>query len=278
MTSHFQLLSWTVSKKCESNNYQITLYLLYMKKTVKLTESDLLRIIKRLVRENEGPQFNSEVLEALTDYGFAKKNCKNYDARTESLSTQFCHKQNPNLIVLYDGVGLELVNTNTEEIIKTWEKFEPNNLIEFEESLKSSSLNEQDEKMENCNNFNKQMGYLSKLAVRAIAFLPNKLQNVVKKSFDSAIQSGDESKFLSSLPSNIKAEVEKKRGQLSSGIKNRRDLENKLDIIASSEVNEQLEFVTPVIRIVQTIVFLLVILKFAGLLKKRNPSCSYAFF
>ena len=98
------------------------------------------------------------------------------------------------------------------------------------------------------------------MAVRAIAFLPNKLQNVVKKSFDSAIQSGDESKFLSSLPSNIKAEVEKKRGQLSSGIKNTRDLENKLDKIASSEVNEQLEFVTPVIRIVQTIVFLLVIL------------------
>ena len=58
--------------------------------------------------------------------------------------------------------------------------------------------------MENCNNFNKQMGYLSKLAVRAIAFLPNKLQNVVKKSFDSAIQSGDESKFLSSLPNKYK--------------------------------------------------------------------------
>lgn len=249
-----------------------------MKKTVKLTESDLLRIIKRLVRENEGPQFNSEVLEALTDYGFSKKNCKNYDERAESLSTQFCHRQNPSLIVLYDGVGLELVNTDTEEIIKTWDMFGPNNLIEFEESLKSTSLNEQDEKMVNCDDFNKQMDYLSKLAVRAIAFLPNKLQNVVKKSFDSAIQSGDEGKFLSSLPSNIKSEVEKKRSQFSSGVKNTKDLENKLNDIASGEVNEQLQWVGPAIRIIQTIVFLLVILKFAGLLKKRNSSCSYAFF
>lgn len=249
-----------------------------MKKTVKLTESDLLRIIKRLVRENEGPQFNDEVLEALTDYGFSKKNCKNYDAKAESLSHQWCHKQNPSLIVLYDGVGLELINTGTEEIIKTWDSFGPNNLIEFEESLKSTSLNEQDEKMTNCDDFNKQMDYLSKLAVRAIAFLPNKLQNVVKKSFDSAIQSGDESKFLSSLPSNIKSEVEKKRSQFSSGIKNTKDLENKLNDIASGEVNEQLQWVGPAIRIVQTIVFLLVILKFAGLLKKRNSSCSYTFF
>jgi hypothetical protein len=176
-----------------------------MKKTVKLTESDLLRIIKRLVRENEGSPSNTKV-------------------------------------------------------------------------LKSTSLNEQDEKMENCDDFNKQMDYLSKLAIRAIAFLPNKLQNVVKKSFDSAIQSGDESKILRTLPSNIKSEVEKKKGQLSSEIKNTRDLENKLDDIASTEVNEQLQFVTPAIKIIQTIVFLLVILKFAGLLKKRNSSCSYTFF
>lgn len=250
-----------------------------MKKTVKLTESDLLRIIKRLVRENEGPQFNTEVLEALTDYGFAKKNCRNYDERAESLSTQFCHKQNPYLIVLYDGVGLELVNISNEEIIKTWDKFGPNNLIEFEMSLKSTSLNEQDEKMEkNCDDFNKQMDYLSKLAVRAIAFLPNKFQNVVKKSFDSAIQSGDESKFLNTLPSNIKADVEKKRGQLSSGIKSTRDLENELDDIASSKVNEQLQLVTSTIKMTQTIIFLLVILKFAGLLNTRNSSCSYTFF
>lgn len=250
-----------------------------MKKTVKLTESDLLRIIKRLVRENEGPQFNTEVLEALTDYGFAKKNCRNYDAKAESLSTQFCHKQNPYLIVLYDGVGLELVNISNEEIIKTWDKFGPNNLIEFEMSLKSTSLNEQDEKMEkNCDDFNKQMDYLSKLAVRAIAFLPNKFQNVVKKSFDSAIQSGDESKFLNTLPSNIKADVEKKRGQLSSGIKSTRDLENELDDIASSKVNEQLQLVTSTIKMTQTIIFLLVILKFAGLLNTRNSSCSYTFF
>lgn len=250
-----------------------------MKKTVKLTESDLLRIIKRLVRENEGPQFNTEVLEALTDYGFAKKNCRNYDAKAESLSTQFCHRQNPYLIVLYDGVGLELVNISNKEIIKAWDKFGPNNLIEFEMSLKSTSLNEQDEKMEkNCDDFNKQMDYLSKLAVRAIAFLPNKFQNVVKKSFDSAIQSGDESKFLNTLPSNIKADVEKKRGQLSSGIKSTRDLENELDDIASSKVNEQLQLVTSTIKMTQTIVFLLVILKFAGLLNTRNSSCSYTFF
>ena len=49
-----------------------------MGKKVRLTESELIKLIKRVVSE-QLDQPDTEILSALEDMGFAKKYCKNFN-------------------------------------------------------------------------------------------------------------------------------------------------------------------------------------------------------
>lgn len=253
-----------------------------MKKTIKLTESDLKRIIQRVIRENQSsPGNNPEILAAIKDYGFEKKNCENYQENTDKLSHQFCHSMNPKLIILYDSQGgLELLDTASEEILGSWDNFMVEDLVDLEGLLKTKSINEAEEmSSEDCGKAQKQVDMLSKIATRAIMMLPSKMKNVVEKSFNTALNSGDETALINSLPSNIKSEFEKKKNEIMSNVKSLPDAQKMLDDVAKEDLQEQgtpnyLGFVGPTIRVIQIIGLLVLLLKWFGIIKKKNPTCN----
>ena len=109
-------------------------------KVIKLKESDLRRIIKRIISDQKKVGTNQNILNALSEMSFEKQNCKGFNPETEELSYEFCNKTRPEIVVFYtsDG-GLELLNISEGSmgIIKTWENFTEQDIPELEIEIKN---------------------------------------------------------------------------------------------------------------------------------------------
>lgn len=83
-----------------------------MTRKVRLTESELIKLIQKVISEqNDAP--DAEIVATLTDMGFAKNNCRNYENKSEKLAWEYCHNQRPYIIVSYPSPydALEILDT-----------------------------------------------------------------------------------------------------------------------------------------------------------------------
>lgn len=107
-------------------------------KRIRITESELIDLIKKSLEEQVSP-VDEEILSSFADMGFEKKNCSNYKPESEALQFEFCHKSKPNLVILFNDGGLELLNiggNKERKIIRTWDKFNSDDLIDLEQTIK----------------------------------------------------------------------------------------------------------------------------------------------
>lgn len=91
-----------------------------MGKKIRLTESELINLIKKVISEQDGGP-DSEILMALEDMGFAKKNCRNYETKSDKLAWEYCHNQRPYIIVSYPSPydAIEIMDTKALKKIVT---------------------------------------------------------------------------------------------------------------------------------------------------------------
>lgn len=105
-----------------------------MKKVVRLNESELVQLIKKVISEQTD---NPEVLKSILDMGFDKKYCPNYKPESESIAFEYCHKNNPSLVISYRDGGLEIVDLKKKKIHNSWEVFNTEDLLDLEGTVKS---------------------------------------------------------------------------------------------------------------------------------------------
>lgn len=111
-----------------------------MKKVIKLTESDLRRIVRRVIAEQKRAGTNTEVLSSISSMNFAKENCKDVYKRGDiELSFDYCNKTYPNIVISYPQEGLEVLDINpaNPKIIKTWEFFSEEDIPDLELTVKN---------------------------------------------------------------------------------------------------------------------------------------------
>lgn len=111
-----------------------------MKKVIKLTESDLYRIVKKVIAEQSSAGKDPVVLQTIADMNFTKQACKKEQISSFDLSYEYCNKTYPNIMISYTNDGLELLDTKNQKIIKVWEGFTEENLPELEEYVKSATI------------------------------------------------------------------------------------------------------------------------------------------
>jgi len=112
-----------------------------MKKVIKLTESDLRRIVEKVISEQSRSGNNPKVLEAISDMNFKKEACPNKGtSSTFDISHEFCNTTYPNIVISYTSDGLELLDLKNQKIIKTWEGFTEQDIPELEEYVKSATI------------------------------------------------------------------------------------------------------------------------------------------
>ena len=111
-----------------------------MKKVIKLTESDLYRIVKKVIAEQSAAGKDPIIVQAITDMNFTKDACKGEKLPMPELSHEYCNKTYPNIMISYTTDGLELLDTKNQKIIKVWEGFTEANLPELEEYVKSATI------------------------------------------------------------------------------------------------------------------------------------------
>jgi len=105
-----------------------------MKKVVHLNESELVQLIKKVISEQSE---NPEILKSILDMGFDKKYCPRYKPESESLAFEYCHKNNPSLVISYRDGGLEILDLKNKKIINAWEVFNTDDLLDLEGTVKS---------------------------------------------------------------------------------------------------------------------------------------------
>jgi len=105
-----------------------------MKKVVHLNESELVQLIKKVISEQTD---SPEILKSILNMGFDKKYCPNYKPESESLAFEYCHKNNPSLVISYRDGGLEIVDLKKKKIINSWEVFKTEDLLDLEGNVKS---------------------------------------------------------------------------------------------------------------------------------------------
>ena len=111
-----------------------------MKKVIKLTESDLYRIVKKVIAEQSSAGKDPVVLEAIANMNFTKQACKKEPISSFDLTYEYCNTTYPNIMISYTNDGLELLDTKNQKIIKVWEGFNKTNLPELEEYVKSATI------------------------------------------------------------------------------------------------------------------------------------------
>jgi len=109
-----------------------------MRKVIKLTESDLRRIVRRVIAEQGRSGTNPEVLDAIKSMNFAKEYCvRASDKGDIELSYDYCNKTYPHIMISYPTEGLELLDIKTPKIIKTWEFFSEEDIPDLEQTVKN---------------------------------------------------------------------------------------------------------------------------------------------
>ena len=104
-----------------------------MKKVFRISEENLVRLIKRVISE----QTNPDILDSLKEMGFGKENCPTYDPKSDKINFQYCHKKNPKIVIQYRDNGLEILDLTNEKILGSWENFNTNDIIDLESTVKN---------------------------------------------------------------------------------------------------------------------------------------------
>lgn len=102
-------------------------------KVVKLTESDLRKIVKKVLKEQSN---NLEIVDAIETLGFHKKSCPD---KTSDIGFEWCHDKKPHVIIQYKDGYLQLLNLKTLEKWpdEVFEVFTLEDLPDLEQSIKS---------------------------------------------------------------------------------------------------------------------------------------------
>lgn len=102
-------------------------------KVVKLTESDLRKIVKKVLKEQSN---NLEIVDAIETLGFHKNSCSD---KTSNIGFEWCHHNKPHVIIQYKNGYLQLLNLKTLEKWpdKVFEIFTLEDLPDLEQSIKS---------------------------------------------------------------------------------------------------------------------------------------------
>ncbi len=111
-----------------------------MKKVVRLTESQLRKIIERVI--NEQPQGGNDpvILQAISNMNFTKQACKKEPISAPDLMHEYCNITYPNIMISYTNDGLELLDLKNQKIIKVWEGFTEQDIPELEKYVKMSTI------------------------------------------------------------------------------------------------------------------------------------------
>lgn len=110
-----------------------------MKKVIKLTESDLRRIVRRVIAEQKRAGTDPVILEAIDNMNFKKEYCVNKGNEDVELSFEYCNKDYPHIMISYPSEGLELLDIKNQKIIKIWEGFTRDDIPELEGQVKNLS-------------------------------------------------------------------------------------------------------------------------------------------
>lgn len=111
-----------------------------MTKVIRLTESQLRKIIERVIKEQ--PQGGSDpvILQAIADMNFTKQACRKEPISAPDLMHEYCNTTYPNILISYTNDGLELLDLKNKKIIKVWEGFSEKNIPELEKYVKMSTI------------------------------------------------------------------------------------------------------------------------------------------
>lgn len=111
-----------------------------MKKVVRLTESQLIKLIKNVISEQARGGTDPEVLQAIADMNFTKDACRKEKISAPELVHEYCNTTYPNIMISYTLDGLELLDRKNMKIIKVWEGFAEKDIPELEKYVKMSTI------------------------------------------------------------------------------------------------------------------------------------------
>ena len=111
-----------------------------MKKVIKLTESQLRKIVQRVIKEQSQAGKDPAVLEAIANMKFTKQACRKEPISAPDLMHEYCNTTYPNIVISYTNDGLELLDLKNQKIIKVWEGFTEQDIPELEKYVKMSTI------------------------------------------------------------------------------------------------------------------------------------------
>ena len=90
-----------------------------MTKVIRLTESQLIKLIKNVISEQARGGTDPEVLQAIADMNFTKDACRKEKISAPELVHEYCNTTYPNIIISYTLDGLELLDRKNMKIINS---------------------------------------------------------------------------------------------------------------------------------------------------------------
>jgi hypothetical protein len=111
-----------------------------MTKVIRLTESQLIKLIKNVISEQARGGTDPEVLQAIADMNFTKDACRKEKISAPELVHEYCNITYPNIMISYTLDGLELLDRKNMKIIKVWEGFTEKDIPELEKYVKMSTI------------------------------------------------------------------------------------------------------------------------------------------
>ena len=111
-----------------------------MTKVIRLTESQLRKIVEKVIAEQSRSGTDPAVLQAIADMSFTKEACRKEKISAPDLVHEFCNTTYPNIEISYTTDGLELLDLKKQKIIKVWEGFDEKDIPELEKYVKMSTI------------------------------------------------------------------------------------------------------------------------------------------
>lgn len=111
-----------------------------MKKVIRLTESQLIKLIKNVISEQSQAGKDPAVIQAISDMNFTKQACRKEPISAPDLMHEYCNTTYPNIVISYTNDGLELLDLKNQKIIKVWEGFTEQDIPELEKYVKMSTI------------------------------------------------------------------------------------------------------------------------------------------
>jgi hypothetical protein len=137
-----------------------------MTKVIRLTESQLRKIVEKVIAEQSRSGTDPAVLQAIADMSFTKEACRKNSESNKLLTPlilrqmqidkwdgdvpnkisapdlvhEFCNTTYPNIEISYTTDGLELLDLKKQKIIKVWEGFSEKDIPELKKYVKMSTI------------------------------------------------------------------------------------------------------------------------------------------